>query len=270
MKYKVGDKVRIVSTYYGHGFRIGEEVILTEFVEEEEAFMASNENGDWYVTEKDVEPIIDWQSIAEQLAENLAEAINKVVALKEVDGIYWDIVSDSEQFLELKKVLVKSTSSLEMYKKAKQCFLKAIDIPHIIDKYDIQDKDLIEYVFSTYDYATLDEYATKAFYHLYTEQDWCIAKNEVYNNGFSDGEDSFDVSDAMDMLEDGGYLVFKDEDDVVQYVQDEGLLNEVVAKNEFIVEIDTPLYKTILQEALEKYLKDKGVLKLINLLESGL
>ena len=54
MKYKVGDKVRIVSCEYGHGFNLGDIVKISKVGETDYEAIKNGES--WYVDDEEVEP----------------------------------------------------------------------------------------------------------------------------------------------------------------------------------------------------------------------
>lgn len=59
MTVRVGDKVRIVAEHGGHGFEVGEVVMLTETHEGSFDFRADDLDGSdyWYVYKDEIEPI---------------------------------------------------------------------------------------------------------------------------------------------------------------------------------------------------------------------
>lgn len=58
MKYKVGDKVRIVAQTHGHRFEIGSSVTICEVLNSAgvEYYDAKNDNEHWYLTDNEIEP----------------------------------------------------------------------------------------------------------------------------------------------------------------------------------------------------------------------
>lgn len=57
MKYKVGDRVRIVGNRYAHHFDIGEVVTIVSVNQEDKDYLAENSSKeDWYVVETEIEP----------------------------------------------------------------------------------------------------------------------------------------------------------------------------------------------------------------------
>lgn len=59
MKYKIGDKVRIIDLLHSHGFKIGEIVVISDTVKNGiNPYMATGEFGEfWYVSDKEIELI---------------------------------------------------------------------------------------------------------------------------------------------------------------------------------------------------------------------
>ena len=57
MRFKVGDKARVVSKKHGHKFNIGEIVTITELYLEDIDYDCSNNNDCWFLRDEELEPI---------------------------------------------------------------------------------------------------------------------------------------------------------------------------------------------------------------------
>lgn len=78
MKYKVGDKVKIIDEICGHGFKIGEEVVITEVSDENKNYVATNSTEEWSLIKNEIELAQDnkfnyWRNICEIQAEQTAK-----------------------------------------------------------------------------------------------------------------------------------------------------------------------------------------------------
>lgn len=57
MKYRVGDKVRIINNINNHDFPIGEVVTISCINEDDQDYRAESHYGYWYVTDEELEPV---------------------------------------------------------------------------------------------------------------------------------------------------------------------------------------------------------------------
>lgn len=85
MKYKVGDRVRIVSNYSGHGFNIGTEVCIRS-VDKNDDYYAADDNGEtWFINHQECEAIIphtEYRALYEQekaIIEQIKAAFSRYV-----------------------------------------------------------------------------------------------------------------------------------------------------------------------------------------------
>lgn len=59
MRFKIGDKVRIIDEIIGHEFEIGEEVTITDSDDGHQDYMATNGINEFYVCDEELEEVIE-------------------------------------------------------------------------------------------------------------------------------------------------------------------------------------------------------------------
>lgn len=59
MKFKVGDRVRIVDNVWGHGFDEDEIVTITDVDEREQSYTAENDTINFFLCDEEIEEVIE-------------------------------------------------------------------------------------------------------------------------------------------------------------------------------------------------------------------